>query len=141
VEKLLLCKNRKKQAALVGNLRKELLAANLDLELVHPWPQVDVQKNDHDFLNTSMEDEVASLLGEVATHDVLEHHLQGLKEVEIDIDNLPSSEQESEHTQGETFESGDLRLQRSFHRMSLQEPTKLEQLICDIMRAELRSSE
>jgi hypothetical protein len=37
--------------------------------------------------------------------------------------------------------SGDLRLQRSFHRMSLQEPTNLEQLIRDIMRAELRSSE
>jgi hypothetical protein len=141
VKKLLLCKNRTKQVALVENLRKELLAANLDLELVHPWPQVDVQKDDRDFLNTSMEDEVASLLGEVATHDVLEQHLQGLKEVEIDIDNLPSSEQESEHTQGETFESGDLRLQRSFHRMSLQEPTNLEQLIRDIMRAELRSSE
>jgi hypothetical protein len=48
------------------------LATKLDLELVYPWPQVDVQGNDHDFLNTSMEDEVASLLGEVATHDVLE---------------------------------------------------------------------
>jgi hypothetical protein len=47
------------------------LATNLDLELVHPWPQVDVQGDYHDFLNTSMEDEVASLLGEVATHDVL----------------------------------------------------------------------
>jgi len=141
VEKLLLCKNRTKQMALVENLKKELLATNLDLELLHPWPQVDVQRNDHDFLNTSMEDEVASLLGEVATHDVLEQHLQGLKEVEIDINDLPSSEQESEHTQGETSESGDLRLQRSFHRMSLQEPTNLEQLIRDIMRAELRSSE
>jgi hypothetical protein len=127
--------------ALVENLKKELLAANLDLELLHPWPQVDVQRNDHDFLNTSMEDEVASLLGEVATHDVLEQHLQGLKEVEIDIDDLPSSEQESEHTQGETSESDDLRLQRSFHRMSLQEPTNLEQLIRDIMKAELQSSE
>jgi hypothetical protein len=88
-----------------------------------------------------MEDEVASLLGEVATHDVLEQHLQGLKKVEIHINDLPSFEQESEHTQGKTFENGDLRLQRSFHRMSLQEPTNLEQLICDIMRAELRSSE
>jgi hypothetical protein len=141
VEKLLLCKNRTKQVALVEDLKEELLATNLDLELVHPWPQVDVQRDDHDFLNTSMEDEVASLLGEVATHDVLERHLQGLKDVEIDINNLPSSEQEFEHTQGETSESGDLRLQRSFHQMSLQEPTNLEQLIRDIMRAELRSSE
>jgi hypothetical protein len=72
---------------------------------------------------------------------VLERHLQGLKDVEIDIDNLPSSEQESKHTQGESSKSGDLRLQRSFHRMSLQEPTNLEQLIRDIMRVELRSSE
>ncbi|KAH9532570.1 hypothetical protein CY35_18G004900 [Sphagnum magellanicum] len=144
VEKLLLCKNRTKQVALVEDLKEELLATNLDLELVHPWPQVDVQRNDHDFLNTSMEDEVASLLGEVATHDVLERHLQGLKDVEININNLPSSEQESEHTQGETSESGDLRLQRSFHQMSLQEPTNLEQLIRNMfedMKAELRSTE
>ncbi|CAM6015576.1 unnamed protein product [Sphagnum balticum] len=139
VKKLLLCKNRTKQVAWVENLKKQLLATNLDLELVHPWPQVDVQGND--FLHTSMEDKVSSLLGEVATHDVLERHLEGLKDVEIDINNLPSSEQESEHTQGETSESGVLRLQRSFHRMSLQEPTNLEQLIRDIMRAELRSSE
>jgi hypothetical protein len=144
VEKLLLCKNRTKQVALVEDLKEELLATNLDLELVHPWPQVDVQRDDHDFLNTSMEDEVASLLGEVATHDVLERHLQGLKDVEIDINNLPSSEQEYEHTQGETSESGDLRLQRSFHQMSLQEPTNLEQLIRNMfenMKAEFRSSE
>ncbi len=142
VQKLLLCKNRTKQVELVENLKTELLATNLDLELVHPWPQVDVQKDDHDFLNTSMEDKVASLLGEVATHDVLERNLQGLKDLEINIiDNLPSFEQESEHTQGESSERGDLRLQRSFHRMSLQEPTNLEQLIRDIMRAELRSSE
>ncbi len=33
--------------------------------------------------------------GEVATHDVLKQHLQGLKDVEINIDNLPSFEQES----------------------------------------------
>jgi len=144
VEKLLLCKNRTKQVALVENLKKELLATNLDLELVHPWLQVDVQRDDHDFLNTSMEDEVASLLGEVATHDVLEQHLQSLKKVEIHINDLPSFEQESEHTQGETFESGDLRLQRSFHRMSLQEPTNLEQFIRDMfedMKAEFLSSE
>ncbi len=141
VQKLLLCKNRTKQVELVENLKMELLATNIDLELVHPWPQVDVQRDDHDFLNTSMEDKVASLLGKVDTHDVLERHLQGLKDVEIDIDNLPSSEQESKHTQGESSKSGDLRLQRSFHRMSLQEPTNLEQLIRDIMRVELRSSE
>ncbi len=49
--------------------------------------------------------------------------------MEININNLPSAEQESEHTQGETFESGDLQLQRSFHQMSLQEPTNLEQFI------------
>ncbi|CAM6015575.1 unnamed protein product [Sphagnum balticum] len=139
VQKLLLCKNRTQQVALVENLKEELLATNLDLELVHPWPQVNVQGND--FLHKSMEDKVASLLGEVATHDVLERHLEGLKDMEIDINNLPSSEQESKHTQGETSKSGDLRLQRSFHRMSLQEPTNLEQLIRDIMRAELRSSE
>ncbi|CAM6039910.1 unnamed protein product [Sphagnum compactum] len=142
VEKLLLCKNRIKQVAWVENLKKQLLAANLDLELVHLWPQVDVQ-GDH-FLPKSMEDKVASLLGEVATHDVLERHLQGLKDVEIDINNLPSSEKESEHTQGETSESGDLRLQRSFHQMSLQEPTNLEQLIRHMfedMKAEFRSSE
>ncbi|CAM6061165.1 unnamed protein product [Sphagnum tenellum] len=139
VKKLLLCKNRTQQVAWVENLKKQLLATNLDLELVHPWPQVDVQGDD--FLPTGMEDEVASLLGDVATHDVLERHLQGLKDVEIDINNLPSSEQESEHTQGETFESGALQLQRSFHGMSLQEPTNLEQLIRDIMRAELQSSE
>ncbi|CAK9211957.1 unnamed protein product [Sphagnum jensenii] len=139
VEKLLLCKNRTKQVAWVENLKEELLATNLDFELVHPWPQVDVQGND--FLHASMEDKVASLLGQVATHDVLERHLEGLKDVEIDINNLPSSEQESEHTQGETSESGDLRLERSFHQMSLQEPTNLEQFIRDIMRAELRSSE
>jgi hypothetical protein len=125
--------------AWVENLKNQLLATNLDLELLHSWPQVDVQGDD--FLHTSMEDEVASLLGEVATHDVLERHLQGLKDVELDINNLPNTEQESEHTQGETFESGDLRLQRSFHRMSLQELTNLEQLIRDIMRAKLRSSE
>ncbi len=141
VQNLLLCKNRTKQVELVENLKMQLLATNLDLELVHPWPQVDVQRDDHDFLNTSMEDKVASLLGEVATHDVLERHLQGLKDLEINIDNLPSSKQESKHTQGESSERGDLRLQRSFHRMSLQEPTNLEQLIRDIMRAELQSSE
>ncbi|KAH9534140.1 hypothetical protein CY35_18G090500 [Sphagnum magellanicum] len=144
VEKLLLCKNRTKQVALVENLKKELLATNLDLELVHPWPQVDVQRDDHDFLNTSMEDEVASLLGEVATHDVLERHLQGLKKVEIHINDLPSFEQEFERTQGETFESDDLRSQRSFHRMSLQEPTNLEQFIRDMfedMKVEFLSSE
>jgi len=141
VQKLLLCKNRTKQVALVENLKTELLATNLDLELVHPWPQVDVPRDDHDFLNTSMEDKVVTLLGEVATHDVLERHLQGLKDVEVDINNLPTSEQESEHTQGENSESGDLGLQRSFHQMSLQEPTNLEQRIRDIMRAELRSSE
>jgi hypothetical protein len=61
VKKLLLCKNRTKQVAFVEILKKELLATNFDLELVHPWPQVDVQRNDHDFLNTSMEDKVASL--------------------------------------------------------------------------------
>ncbi len=132
VKNLLLCKNRTKQVALVEDLKMELLATNLDLELVHPWPQVDVQGND--FLNKSMEDKVATLLGEVATHDVFEQHLQGLKDVEININNLPSAEQESEHTQGETFQSGDF-------RMSLQEPTNLEQLIREIMRVELRSSE
>ncbi len=93
---------------LVENLKKELLATNLDLELVHPWPQVDVQRDDHDFLNTSMEDKVITLLGEVVTHDVLERHLQGLKDVEININNLPSFEQEFEHTKGETPERGDL---------------------------------
>ncbi|CAM6015569.1 unnamed protein product [Sphagnum balticum] len=139
VQKLLLCKNRTKQVALVEDLKKELLATNLDLELVHPWPQVDVQGND--FLKKSMGDKVATLLGEVATHDVFERHLRSLKDVEININNLPSAEQKFEHTQGETFQSGDLRLQRSFHRMSLQEPTNLEQLIRDIMRVELRSSE
>jgi hypothetical protein len=72
VKKLLLCKNRIKQVALVEKLKMELLAPNLDLELVHLWPQVDVQRNDHDFLNTSMDDKVVTLLGEVATHDVLE---------------------------------------------------------------------
>ncbi len=142
VEKLLLCKNRTKQAAWVEDLKKELLATNLDLELMHTWPQVDVQGND--FLHKSMEDKVASLLGEVATHDVLERYLQGLKDVEIDINNLPSPKQEFEYTQGETFETSDLRLQRSFHRMSLQEPTNLEQLIHNMfedMKAEFRSSE
>jgi hypothetical protein len=139
VQKLLLCKNRTTQVALVEDLKMELLATNLDLELVHPWPQVDVQGND--FLNKSMGDKVATLLGEVATHDVFERHLRGLKDVEININNLPSAEQEFEHAQGETFQSGDLRLQRSFHRMSFQEPTNLEQLIRDIMRVELRSSE
>jgi len=137
----LLCKNRTKQVALVENLKTELLATNLDLKLVHPWPQVDVPRDDHDFLNTSMEDKVVTLLGEVATHDVLERHLQGLKDVEMDINNLPTSKQESEHTQGGKSESGDLGLQRSFHQMSLQEPTNLEHRIRDIMRAELRSSE
>ncbi len=144
VQNLLLCKNRTKQVELVENLKTELLATNLDLELVHSWPQVDVQRDDHDFLDTSMEDKVASLLGQVATHDVLDRRLQGLKDVGIDIDNLPSSEQESEHTQGKTSESGDLRLQRSFHPMSLQEPTNLEQLIHSMfedMKAEFRSSE
>jgi hypothetical protein len=139
MEKLLLCKNRIKQVAWVENLKKKLLATNLDLDLPHHWPQVDVQGDD--FLPKSMEDKVITLLGEVATHDVLERHLQGLKDVEIDINNLPNSEQESKHTQGETSESGDLQLQRSFHRMSLQEPTNLEQLIRNIMRVELRSSE
>jgi hypothetical protein len=122
VQNLLLCKNRTKQVELVEILKMELLATNLDLELVHLWPQVDVQRDDHDFLTTSMEDKVASLLGQVATHDVLERHLQGLKDVGININNLPSSE----HTQGETSKNGDLRLQRSFHQMSLQEPTNLE---------------
>jgi len=142
VQKLLLCKNRTTQAALVEDLKMELLATNLDLELVHPWPQVDVQGND--FLNKSMGDKVATLLGEVATHDVFERHLRGLKDVEININNLPSAEQESEHTQGETFQSGDLGLQRSFHRMSLQEPTNLEQFIRNMfedMKAEIQSSE
>jgi hypothetical protein len=142
VKKLLLCKNRTKQVALVEDLKMELLATNLDLELVHPWPQVNVQGDD--FLNKSMGDKVATLLGEVATLDVFERHLQGFKDVEININNLPSAEQESEHTQGESFESGDLQLQRSFHRMSLQEPTNLEQFIRNMfedMKAEIRSSE
>jgi hypothetical protein len=98
VKKLLLCKNKTKQMAWVENLKKELLATNLNSKLVHPWPQVDVRGDD--FLNTSMEYEVASLSGEVATHDVLEGHLQGLKEVKIKINNLLSAEQEFEHTQG-----------------------------------------
>jgi hypothetical protein len=106
VENLLLCKNKTKQVAWVENLEKKLLATNLDLELVHLWPQVNVQGND--FLHTSIEDKVASLLGEVATHDVLERHLQGLKDMEIDINNLQSFEQEFEHTQGETSKSGAL---------------------------------
>ncbi len=142
VKKLLLCKNRTKQVALVEDLKMELLATNLDLELVHPWPQVDVQGND--FLNKSMGDKVATLLGEVATHDVFKRHLRGLKDVEININNLPSAEQEFEHAQGETFQSGDLQLQRSFHRMSLQEPTNLEQFIRNMfedMKAEIQSSE
>jgi len=144
VQKLLLCKNRTKQVAWIENLKKELLATNLDLELVHPWPQVDVQGDDHDFLSTSMEDEVASLLGEVATHHVLERRLQRLKDVEININDLPSSEQESEHTEGETSERGDLQLQRSFHQISLHEPTNLEQFIRDMfedMKAKFQSSE
>jgi hypothetical protein len=144
VQRLLLCKNRTKQVALVENLKMELLATNLDLELVHPWPQVDVQRNDHDFLSTSMEDKVVTLLGKVATHDVLERHLQGFKDMEIDINNLPSVESEFEHTQGGTFESGDLQLQRSFHQMSLQEPANLEQFIRDMfedMKVEIGSSE
>ncbi len=139
VKKLLLCKNRTKQVAFLEDLEMELLATNLDLELVHPWPQVYVQGDD--FLNKSMGDKVVTLLGEVATHDVFERHLRGLKDQEININNLPSVEQESEPTQGETSERGDLRLQKSFHQMSLQEPTNLEQLIHDIMRVELRSSE
>ncbi len=140
--KKLLCKNRTKQVAFFEDLKMELLATNLDLELVHPWPQVDVQGDD--FLNKSMGDKVATLLGEVATHDVFEQHLRGFKDVEININNLPSAEQEFEHTQGKTFESGDLRLQRSFHQMSLQEPTNLEQFIHNMfenMKAEIRSSE
>jgi hypothetical protein len=144
VQKLLLCRNRTKQVAWIENLKKELLATNLDLEHVHPWPQVDVQGDDHDFLSTSMEDEVASLLGEVATHDVLERHLQDFKHVEININDLPSFEQEFEHTQGETLERGDLQLQRSFHQISLHEPTNLEQFIRDMfedMKAEFQSSE
>jgi hypothetical protein len=72
VEKMLLCKNKTKQVALVENLKEELSATNLDLELVHSWPQVDVQKDDHDFLNTSMEDTVTTFLGQMATHNVLE---------------------------------------------------------------------
>jgi hypothetical protein len=128
--------------ALVEDLKMELLATNLDLELVHPWPQVDVQGND--FLNKSMGDKVATLLGEVATHDVFEQHLRSLKDVEININNLPSAKQESEHTQREIFQSGDLRLQGSFHRMSLQEPTNLEQFIRNMfedMKVEIQSSE
>jgi hypothetical protein len=46
------------------------------------------------------------LLGEVATHDVLKKHLQGLKDVEININNLLNAKQKCEHTQGETFKSG-----------------------------------
>ncbi len=144
VQKLLLCKNRTKQVAWIEDLEKELLATNVDLELVHPWPQVDVQKDDHDFLSLSIEDEVASLLGEVATHHVLERHLQCLKDVEINIDDLPSSKQESEHTQGETSKRSDLRLQKSFHQISLHEPTNLEQFIRDMfedMKVEFQSSE
>jgi hypothetical protein len=128
--------------AFFEDLKMELLATNLDLELVHPWPQVDVQGDD--FLDKSMGDKVATLLGEVATHDVFERHLRGLKDLEININNLPSAEQESEHTQGETSERGDLRLQRSFHQMSLREPTNLEQFIRNMfedMKAEIRSSE
>jgi hypothetical protein len=40
--------------------------------------------------------------------------------------------QEFKHTQKKTFESGDLQLHRSFHQMSLQEPTNLEQFIHNI---------
>jgi hypothetical protein len=101
-------------------------------------------KYDDDFHHTIMEDKVATLLGPVATHDVLERHLQGLKDVEIDINNLPSFEQEFEHTQGETSESGALQLQRCFHGMSLQEPTNLEQFIRDMsenMNAKFKSLE
>jgi len=47
--------------------------------------------------------------------------------------NLPSAKQEFKHThEGETFESDDLQLHKSFHRMSLQEPTNLEQFIHDM---------
>ncbi len=103
-----------------------------------------MQGDDHDFLSTSMEDKVASLLGEVATHDVLERHLGCLKDVEIHINDLPNFEQDSTHTQGETSKRGDLRLQRSFHRISLHEPTNLEQFIRDMfedMKAEFQSFE
>jgi len=76
-----------------------------------------------------MGDKVTTLLGEVATHDVCEQHLRNLKDVEININNLSNVEQESEHTQRKPSESGDSQLQRSFHRISLQEPTNLEQFI------------
>jgi hypothetical protein len=127
VVKKLLCKNKTKQVALVEDLKMELLATNLDLELVHPWPQVDVQRDD--LFNKMMGDKVTTLLGEVATHDVCEQHLRNLKDVEININNLSNVEQESEHTQRKPSESGDSQLQRSFHRISLQEPTNLEQFI------------
>jgi hypothetical protein len=64
--------------------------------------------------------------------------------VEIDINNLLSAKPKSKHTQGETFESGDLLLQRSFHQMSLQKPTNFEQFIHNMfedMKAEIGSSE
>jgi hypothetical protein len=59
--------------AFVENWKKELLVT-IDFTLVHPWPQVDGHKDDLDFVNINMEDKVASLLGEVATHDVLKQH-------------------------------------------------------------------
>jgi len=52
--------------------------------------------------------------------------------MEININHLPSSEQEYEHTQGQTFQSDDLQLQRSFHPMSFQELANLEQFICNM---------
>jgi hypothetical protein len=106
VKKLLLCKNKTKQVALVEDLKMKLLAINFDLELVHPWPQIDLQGDD--FLNKTMGDKVASLLGEVTTHDVCERHLRSLKDVEIDNNNLSNAEQKFEHTQRETFGSGGL---------------------------------
>jgi hypothetical protein len=52
--------------------------------------------------------------------------------MEININHSLSSEQECEHTQGQTFESDDLQLQRSFHPMTFQEPANLEQFICNM---------
>jgi hypothetical protein len=89
VEVLLLCKDRKHQVVLVEDLKRDLLAANLDTSYVHTWKEVPNEEECNvNFLGGSMEDTAISLLGEVDTHEVFQRRYRALKELEGGLTKL-----------------------------------------------------
>jgi hypothetical protein len=60
---------------LVEDFKRKLLVENFELsQCVHTWPQVDVPRDDLDYINISMGNKVTSLLGELQTLEVIEKH-------------------------------------------------------------------